>query len=474
MFNGALCAPGERCRAPGECIADSARDGGTPDAGDACLEVDCDDRNSCTDDSCEAGVCVHAPNGAECDDGVYCNGGDRCAAGSCGSHAGDPCEGLSCDEGADRCLGCGPALPCPEPSCGPYGECDYASACATNGSRARTCTTFTCTSGTCVPSTRTETDTAGCARSTTGMSCSPTTCTAFGACGGFASTCDPTGAQSRTCTDYTCAAGMCAGTRRSDSQSCMRPTDGLSCGASTCGPWGACDYASTCDETATQTRSCNGAICASGSCISGMPNIESQDCIRDTDGAACGTGLACAGGSCGACPSGYGDCDGRTTNGCETSLVFPNCYGCDTCGANADRCGSGPDHRCSCGTRGYGCTQAGQICCGGSCRPPTDPDNCGACGRRCGDNQACSSGACVCASGWEDCNGDPGDGCETDLSGTNDCGACGATCADGETCTGGRCECFGNLGAPGGGAACLANRICCDALMRCAYPGVCE
>jgi hypothetical protein len=53
----------------------------------------------------------------------------------------------------------------------------------------------------------------------------------------------------------------------------------------------------------------------------------------------------------------------------------------------------------------------------------------------------------ACAAGWGDCNGDPSNGCETDLTTTAaHCGACGHACAT--TCTNGVCapETFATLG----------------------------
>ncbi|HPQ72100.1 MAG TPA: hypothetical protein PKW95_23465 [bacterium] len=43
-------------------------------------------------------------DGASCDDGIFCNGDDRCTAGSCDDHAGDPCdEWETCNEAAGEC-----------------------------------------------------------------------------------------------------------------------------------------------------------------------------------------------------------------------------------------------------------------------------------------------------------------------------------------------------------------------------------
>ncbi|HPQ72121.1 MAG TPA: hypothetical protein PKW95_23570 [bacterium] len=44
-------------------------------------------------------------DGIECDDGLFCNGADMCAAGECGVHEGDPCDAASemCNEETDTC-----------------------------------------------------------------------------------------------------------------------------------------------------------------------------------------------------------------------------------------------------------------------------------------------------------------------------------------------------------------------------------
>ena len=66
--------------------------------------IDCDDDNSCTDDSCDPfSGCMYSYNSSPCDDGLFCNGYDTCNAGSCFLHAGDPCQERHCNEEENRC-----------------------------------------------------------------------------------------------------------------------------------------------------------------------------------------------------------------------------------------------------------------------------------------------------------------------------------------------------------------------------------
>ncbi len=80
-----------------------------PCAGD----VDCDDGNQCTNDTCDLGtqLCEFTPNTASCDDGIGCTANDQCSGGSC--QAGTPDDSL-CDDAVvctddvcDPALGCG-------------------------------------------------------------------------------------------------------------------------------------------------------------------------------------------------------------------------------------------------------------------------------------------------------------------------------------------------------------------------------
>ncbi|HYC56002.1 MAG TPA: hypothetical protein VEL28_13790 [Candidatus Binatia bacterium] len=108
--SGGACSvhSGDPCTGGGECAdacqepTDSCNDvAGTPCTADG---------NSCTDDVCNgSGACHNPANSSPCDDGLFCNGADTCAGGSCSLHFGDPCpDGVgctldACDEGADSC-----------------------------------------------------------------------------------------------------------------------------------------------------------------------------------------------------------------------------------------------------------------------------------------------------------------------------------------------------------------------------------
>jgi len=130
-----------------------------------------------------------------------------------------------------------------------------------------------------------------------GTSCGTSTCGSWDVCGGFSGTCGQTGSQSRSCTDAVCGGGTCGTATRTETQTCTRTTDGVSCGTASCGSWGACGgFADVCDQTGTQTRSCTAPVCAGGACGSAT-TTESQACSRSTDGTPC-SGGACTGGSC--------------------------------------------------------------------------------------------------------------------------------------------------------------------------------
>jgi hypothetical protein len=96
---------------------------------------------------------------------------------------------------------------------------------------------------------------------------------------------------------------------------------------------------------------------------------------------------------------------------------------------------------------------AGQKECGGACVATGDPaygctpDGCAPCAPYPNASQACAQGACAlgaCDTGFENCNGDPADGCEVDIeTDPANCGACGAVCSIPHamaTCVNGMCS----------------------------------
>jgi hypothetical protein len=76
-----------------------------------------------------------------------------------------------------------------------------------------------------------------------------------------------------------------------------------------------------------------------------------------------------------------------------------------------------------------------------------DPDHCGSCtAPACVTTNGipgCSARKCAtggCNAGYDDCNHDPRDGCETDLRTDADCGVCNLTCASGTSCVDQVCQ----------------------------------
>jgi hypothetical protein len=112
-----------------------------------------------------------------------------------------------------------------------------------------------------------------------------------------------------------------------------------------------------------------------------------------------------------ACAPNFADCDGNAANGCEANLHSPA-----TCGA-----------------------------CGVSCVLPHATASCGA--------GVCAVGSCDL--GWGDCDGNPQNGCEADLTSNGSCGACGVACSlpgASVSCASGSCKL----------TACNAGALDCD------------
>jgi hypothetical protein len=79
--DGDPCTTGDKCGADGKCAP------GTP--------IKCDDGQFCTDDACDAGICVHTSKVGACDDGNACTSNDQCSAGKC---SGTSLSGVDCND----------------------------------------------------------------------------------------------------------------------------------------------------------------------------------------------------------------------------------------------------------------------------------------------------------------------------------------------------------------------------------------
>lgn len=165
----------------------------------------------------------------------------------------------------------------------------------------------------------------------------------------------------------------------------------------------------------------------------------------------------CNSGSCDydVCAGGYLDCDGDRTNGCETAFSDDDCGACGfSCGVNAF-CDSGS---CACSTNYGNCIDSWTDGC------ETDLTNttvhCGDCDTDCTDDQVvhnatgqfCQGSQCdfsSCQSGFDSCDNDRSNGCETDIWAADNCGPdCAGVVdcntrvnnADGKHCNQGQCD----------------------------------
>jgi len=183
-FNGAVCNDGTYCNGNDACSNGNC----SQHAGDPCDGPDGDGDCSETCRESQSDCNGNDPNGASCDDNLYCNGDDSCSNGACAQHTGDPCVGPdgdgncaeSCMEGPDACLAndpngsfcddghycngpdacsngiCYPSNndPCP----GPDGDSDCTESCREqqddcngNDPNGSTCPAGECISGLCTP-----------------------------------------------------------------------------------------------------------------------------------------------------------------------------------------------------------------------------------------------------------------------------------------------------------------------------------
>ena len=158
----------------------------------------------------------------------------------------------------------------------------------------------------------------------------------------------------------------------------------------------------------------------------------------------------CDGGTCVyVCAPGFLDCDGDASNGCEANSATSSSH-CGSC-AHACPVAANSFSQCVDAVCTSVCNQGWADCAPGpdGCETATDSatDHCGGCTTSCttGPHAAavCESGSCglKCDTGYADCNGSAGDGCEVEIaSDPLHCGACGLSC-NGVACLKGACVC---------------------------------
>lgn len=310
------------------------------------------------------------------------------------------------------------------------------------------------------------------------------------ACGSCDNPCLPVPNAAVECDGATCSIAECdagfADCNGDYSDGCeadlSSPLTCLSCdnactfgnGVAACGPSGcfleACapgffdadgDANNGCEYACTLT---NGGVEVCDGVDNDCDNAIDEDFSFDTDTNNCGScGNTCAAsealGTCteGACQyvcnEGWGNCDGDfEANGCEANLQV-DVDNCNTCGnvcalpGGTNACVEGVCAVSECTEPFADCTAA----MGCETNLLSDNDHCGACGETCSTNNVaaggCVSGACfiaTCDAGFGDCDGDPDNGCETNLGNDpNHCGTCGTVCsnANGSTsCSAGTCD----------------------------------
>jgi hypothetical protein len=441
---------------------------------DAARYADCD---GAAGNGCEAELPASASHCGAC--GTTCagaaNADGACAQGQCGL----ACQTSfgNCD--GDRANGCEADLRTELTSCGMCGM-----ACSAPANARPTCADgrcgFACDPGFADcdnnPANGCEADTRGSAancgacgaRCAAGLVCSAGACASNcpagqtvcdGACADLASSVAHCGTCGRACAVPANAAARCAsractfaceaGFGDCDGNAANGCETSLNTSATSCGACG------TRCALANATSACAGGRCVVASCAAGFGDCDgdpANGCEVSTASAPAHCGAcnracappngvgACAAGVCrvATCSAGFGDCDGNAANGCEVSLASSVTH-CGACGAlcsnqnGTPRCGAG---RCeiTC-ARGFGDCDGNAA---NGCETSTDTSvtSCGACGRACSLANAtasCSVGRCAvarCNAGFGDCDGDPANGCETNLATTpSSCGVCGRVCA---------------------------------------------
>jgi hypothetical protein len=360
----------------------------------------CDDNNSCTNDSCDSATgCVHAANSNSCDDGNACTNNDVCSGGACKGTSAP----ISCDDGNACTIDtCDPEKGCIHTAVANGTSCNDGNACnGPDACNAGTCQhgpPLTCDDGNACNGVETCNPASGCVAGT------PPVCNDGNACNGV-ETCNP-------------ASGCVAGTPPvcNDGNACngvetCNPSSGCVAGTPlNCDNGNACDGVETCNPSSgcvagtplhcDDGNACNGVETCnpSSGCVAGTP-LHCDDGNACNGAETCNPSSGCVAGTPLTCD------DGNACNGVETCNPSSGCVAgtplhCD----DGDACNGtetcNPSSGCVAGTPVV-CTAQDQChvagtCSGGVCSNPTKPD-----GTTCDDgdpvttNDVCTNGVCA-------------------------------------------------------------------------------
>jgi MYXO-CTERM domain-containing protein len=289
LLTGNGCPDGDKCNGDETCNNGTCQPGAEPD---------CDDKNPCTIDGCDAKLgCTHAPTeaGSDCDDGDLCNGIGAC-------------------DGGGKCVVkpsqvCNDGNPCTDDVCVPAKGCTIVANTAGCNDGDPCTTVDKCSGGKCVGSVPKSCD--------DGLPCTVDTCTA-----GVGCTTKPA-ADNSPCNDGNncntgdhCVAGECKPTSGKVCDPDSNPCTTATCNADVCGNTN--DNALKCQvDKCHELTQCANGVCPASAAIdcndanpctadgcdpaTGCTHVA-DDAATCNDGDLCTTGDACKAGKCVATP----------------------------------------------------------------------------------------------------------------------------------------------------------------------------
>ncbi|HXC50953.1 MAG TPA: hypothetical protein VN634_08720 [Candidatus Limnocylindrales bacterium] len=386
--DGLLCDGDDSCSG-GFCIVHTL---------DPCPGVDGDSNcsESCSDtvEGCESAD----PDASPCDDGLFCDGLDRCSGGVCATHNGDPCRGPdgdgdcaeSCKESSDSCSGvdpngtvCDDGLFCNGADQCQFGTCSVHAGNACTGPDGDSNCAESCSES---RKSCSGPDPNGSACND-GLFCTGADTCSGGTCSMHAgNACKGSDGDSNCVESCNEAAKNCAGSDPNGSPC----NDGLFCNGSDTCSGGSCSVHSG--------NPCAGAD-GDGNCSESCNESADSCTAADANASPCNDGLFCNGPD--TCSG--GSCSVHSGNPCAGADGDGNCS--ESCNESADNCG-GPDPGGSSCDDGLACNAA-DSCSNGFCTTHAGTQ----CPGADGDSdcaESCSDTAAGCTS-----PDPPGSACET-------------------------------------------------------------